>query len=114
MKVLIILNDPPYGTERSYNGLRLAKALQKAGAELSLFLLADVVNCANQGQEVATGFYNIGVMLGSLLRKGRVRVCGTCMKARGLSDDDLLEGAQRSTMDELAEMTAESDQVLVF
>ena len=27
MKILLILNDPPYGTERSYNGLRLAKAL---------------------------------------------------------------------------------------
>jgi hypothetical protein len=25
MKVLIVLNDPPYGTERSYNGIRLAK-----------------------------------------------------------------------------------------
>jgi uncharacterized protein involved in oxidation of intracellular sulfur len=29
MQVLIILNDPPYGTERSYNGLRLAGALAK-------------------------------------------------------------------------------------
>ena len=28
-KTLFILNDPPYGTERSYNGLRLAKAVSK-------------------------------------------------------------------------------------
>ena len=28
MKVLFILNDPPYGTERCYNALRLANALQ--------------------------------------------------------------------------------------
>jgi len=27
MKFLIVLNDPPYGTERSYNGLRLAGSL---------------------------------------------------------------------------------------
>ena len=26
MKTLLILNDPAYGTERSYNGLRLAGA----------------------------------------------------------------------------------------
>lgn len=26
MQVLLILNDPPYGTERCYNGLRLALA----------------------------------------------------------------------------------------
>ncbi len=114
MKVLVILNDPPYGTERSYNGLRLAKALMQAGNDLSVFLLADAVGCAKQGQKVPSGFYNIGVMLRSLLRKSQVRVCGTCMNARGLSDDDLLEGAQRSAMDELAEMTEESDQVLVF
>lgn len=29
MKQLLILNDPPYGTERSYNGLRLAGVLAK-------------------------------------------------------------------------------------
>ena len=29
MKALFILNDPPYGTERVYNGLRLADALLK-------------------------------------------------------------------------------------
>lgn len=30
-KTLFILNDPPYGTEGSYNGLRLAGALAKRG-----------------------------------------------------------------------------------
>lgn len=29
MKTLLILNDPPYGTERVYNALRLAHALLK-------------------------------------------------------------------------------------
>ena len=28
-KTLFILNDPPYGTERSFNGLRMAHALPK-------------------------------------------------------------------------------------
>jgi hypothetical protein len=32
MKVLFILNDPPYGTERVYNALRLAHALTKRDA----------------------------------------------------------------------------------
>lgn len=32
-KTLFILNDPPYGTERSYNALRLAGALSKRGNE---------------------------------------------------------------------------------
>ena len=29
MKALFIINDPPYGTERVYNALRLAHALAK-------------------------------------------------------------------------------------
>ena len=45
--VLIILNDPPYGTERSYNGLRLAKAVINEGANVTLFLMADAISCAS-------------------------------------------------------------------
>ncbi|WP_177418272.1 DsrE/DsrF/TusD sulfur relay family protein [endosymbiont of Lamellibrachia barhami] len=69
MNTLIILNDPPYGTERSYNGLRLAKALSKADAKVTLFLLADAVVCAKRGQKVPQGFYNIELMLKSIIRK---------------------------------------------
>jgi len=29
MNVLVIVNDPPYGTERAYNGLRLAISCAK-------------------------------------------------------------------------------------
>lgn len=29
MKVLIIINDAPYGTEKAYNALRLASQIQK-------------------------------------------------------------------------------------
>jgi len=41
MKFLMILNDPPYGTERVYNGLRLATNLlaKNEEAEVSVFLL---------------------------------------------------------------------------
>lgn len=41
MKFLVILNDPPYGTERSDNGLRLAMSLSKRqDTEIRLFLVA--------------------------------------------------------------------------
>lgn len=46
--------------------------------------------------------------------KGRVLLCGTCMDARGMTDVDFMEGAQRSTMDALAAATAEAEKVLVF
>jgi uncharacterized protein involved in oxidation of intracellular sulfur len=41
-------------------------------------------------------------------------MCGTCMDARGLAGDDMLEGSTRSTMDELAQATLAADKVLVF
>lgn len=114
MKTLLILNDPPYGTERSYNGLRLAKALAGEKVEVTVFLLADAVSCAKAGQKVPQGFYNLELMVKSVARQGKVLLCGTCMDARGLTDGELVEGAKRSTMKELAELTVAGDQVLVF
>ncbi len=114
MNILIILNDPPYGTERSYNGLRLAKALSNTDTKVTVFLMADAVICAKRGQKVPQGFYNIELMLNSIMRNGEVLLCGTCMDARGFTDDDIVQDAQRSTMQELAERTLAADKVLVF
>jgi uncharacterized protein involved in oxidation of intracellular sulfur len=117
MKTLFIVNDPPYGTERVYNGLRLAQALQKKEpqAELTVFLMADSVIAAKADQKTPEGYYNVERMLKRVLAgNGKVLLCGTCMDARGLDDAALMSGAQRSTMDELAAATAEADKVLVF
>lgn len=117
MKSLFILNDPPYGTERCYNALRVAHALLKKepGAEISVFLVADAVAAVGRGQKTPDGYYNMEHMLKRIIvGKGRVLVCGTCMDARGIKDDDLIAGAKRSTMDELAEETHAADKVLVF
>ena len=115
MKVLMILNDPPYGTERCYNGLRLAKAMQsKENVEVLVFLMADSVACAKHGQKVPQGYYNVELMIKGVVRKGRVLLCGTCMDARGLTDDEIIDGTKRSTMDELATLSIEADKVVVF
>lgn len=115
MKTLFILNDAPYGTERSYNGLRLARTLLKAGEEAKVFLIGDAAACAKRGQKVPQGFYNIGDMLGMVVRaSGEIGVCGTCIDARGIGDTDLVEGASRSTMDELTAWTQWADKVIVF
>ena len=114
-KTLFILNDAPYGNERVYNGLRLAGALAaRDGQSVRLFLMADAVGCAKDGQKVPEGYYNVQIMLGKLLRKGEVGLCGTCMDARGMRDDELIDGARRSTLAQLADWTAKADKVLVF
>lgn len=112
---LFILNDAPYGSERAYNALRLAGALAgREGERIQLFLLGDAVGCAKAGQKVAEGYYNVQVMLGKVLRKGQVALCGTCLDARGISETELIEGVKRGTMAQLAEWTAQTDKVLVF
>ncbi len=117
MKYLMIINDPPYGTERVYNALRLAHTLPKkdAEAEVSVFLMADAVLSAKAGQKTPDGYYNVERMLKRVIAaKGQVLLCGTCMDARGITDTEVMGGARRSTMEELAAETVAADKVLVF
>ncbi|MDO9112546.1 MAG: DsrE family protein [Polaromonas sp.] len=116
MNTLLILNDAPYGSERTYNGARLAGALaRQSGNEVRVFLIGDAAAAAHRLQKVPTGFYNLEVMLGSVVsHAGLIGVCGTCMDARGISVEDLLPGSHRSTLDELTQWTAWADKVLVF
>jgi len=113
----MILNDPPYGTERTYNGLRIALALAKSDPTITVmvFLMADAIVAAKSGQKTPDGYYNVERMLkGVLAGKGQVLLCGTCMDTRGLTDAEILSGVRRSTMPELATLSASAEKVLVF
>jgi uncharacterized protein involved in oxidation of intracellular sulfur len=116
VKYLIILNDAPYGSERSYNALRLASSLSKQeGASVSVFLMGDAAACSVAGQSTPNGYYNIERMLKGLAAKGaRIGICGSCMDARGIQPEFIAAGTKRSSMDELTAWTQEADKVLVF
>jgi uncharacterized protein involved in oxidation of intracellular sulfur len=112
---LFVLNDPPYGTERTYNGLRLAHAIAKKDreAQITVFLMADAVAAARRGQKTPDGYFNLERMLKRFATGAhKLLLCGTCMDARGLAEADLV--APRSSMDELAAETAAEDKTLVF
>jgi uncharacterized protein involved in oxidation of intracellular sulfur len=115
MNVLVIVNDQPYGSERPYNALRLATALSKReGVELRVFLFGDAVMCAIAGQQLPEGHYHLDRMLKPLIRRGEVACCGTCMDARGLEEAKLVEGARRSTLEELADWALWAERTLTF
>jgi uncharacterized protein involved in oxidation of intracellular sulfur len=116
MKMLIILNEPAYGNERTYNGLRLALSLAKAeDVELRVFLMGDSVTAAKPGQKTPEGYYNLERMLKGLATKGTaVGACGTCIDARGMTDERLVEDAHRSSMAELTTWTIWADKVITF
>ena len=116
-KLLPILNDPPYGTERSHNGLRLALSLAKApdvavGVQQSI---AVAVGCAIVGQRCPDGYYHLERILRGLVAKGAgVGACASCLDARGIADASLIEGVHRSSMAALTEWTLRTDKVLSF
>ncbi len=117
MTILIIINDPPYGTEKAYNAFRLANQLLKdhPGTEVNIFLLADAVICGLANQKTPEGYYNVGRMIKLFLAKrGKIKTCGTCMDARGISEQLLQNGVERGTMGELAQWTIEADKVITF
>ncbi|WP_268960656.1 DsrE/DsrF/TusD sulfur relay family protein [Rhodococcus xishaensis] len=117
MKYLFVLNDPPYGTERTFNGIRWARQMLESdpGNEVRVFNFADAVISVSAGQKVPTGYYNLAKMTSALVEKGGViGNCSACMDARGLSDDRLIDGVHRSSMAELAQWTAWADQVITL
>jgi len=117
MKILFIINDAPYGTEKAYNSLRMAMTIQKEDetAEVRIFLMADAATAALPNQNTPQGYYNIERMIKSVLLKGgKVKICGSCAEARGIKDLQLIEGTELSTMKELVQWTLESDKTLTF
>jgi uncharacterized protein involved in oxidation of intracellular sulfur len=116
-KVIILVNDAPYGTEKAYNALRLAMQIQKdyENTDLCVFLMADAVICALPNQNTPNGYYNIERMVRAvILKNGKVKLCGSCAEARGLKELILVEGAELSTMKELTQLTMECDKMVTF
>jgi uncharacterized protein involved in oxidation of intracellular sulfur len=115
MNELIVINDPPYGTERAYNALRLARSLIIEGETVHVFLMGDAVGCALKDQRLPDGYYKLDRMIASILAKdGEVAACGTCMDARGFREEMFVPGARRSGLDELTKWVIWADKVLTF
>jgi len=117
-KILIIVNDAPYGSEKAYNAFRLAMNMIKYHSEkieIKIFLLADAVFCALPNQVTADGYYNIERMLKYIVKRGgEVKACGVCAEARGIDKLPFQEGVQLSNMEEFSQWTVSCDKVLTF
>jgi uncharacterized protein involved in oxidation of intracellular sulfur len=116
MNVLVIINGAAYGSELPFNGLRLAGTLAKRdGVHVRVFLMGDAIVSALAGQQVPDGYYHLDRMVSGVLRKGgEVACCGTCMDARAIEEKQFVEGAVRSSMEELADWTLEADRIVTF
>lgn len=98
--------------ERATAGRIFGPAPRHGGASV---LAGDAVGCAIAGQKVPDGYYHLDRMIESAARHGaEVGCCGTCLDARGITDEVLVKGAHRSTLEELTDWTLWADQVMTF
>lgn len=118
MKILIILNREPYdNTDVTWNALRLADTLNKKGEEVRIFLMNDAVDLAREVCKPPQNYdHDLSNMLKELIAKGVVvKVCGTCMARCGIfKNHPYFDGAEKSTMDALANWVIDSDKVMSF
>ncbi len=118
MKTLLIFNRQPYdGTDVAWNGLRLAGKLAENSHEVRIFLMNDAVDLARESCKPPAAYdQDLVQMLKDLIARGvQVQVCGTCMARCGLHrNEPYYPGAEKSTMQALAEWVADSDRVLTF
>ena len=118
MKALIIFNREPYdNTDVTWNGLRLAETLRKKGQEVRIFLMNDSVDMARDACKPPERYdQDLSQMLKDLISNGvPVKVCGTCMNRCGIyKNHPYFDGAEKSTMGELADWVVDSDKVLTF
>jgi uncharacterized protein involved in oxidation of intracellular sulfur len=115
MQFLFVLHDPPYGTERTYNGIRWARELLTNGSanEVKIFLIGDAVGAVSPGQRTPDGYYNLEKMIrGFVEHGGVVGCCGSCLDARAIDDAKLVKGAHRSSMKELGGWTEWADSTI--
>ncbi|UCC33896.1 MAG: DsrE family protein [Candidatus Bathyarchaeota archaeon] len=116
--ITILLQSAPYGEEKIWNALRLARALITAtiGLNVNIFLTGDAVTTMKKDQKPPQGYYNLGEMLEDLIKRDvKVVACRTCLAARGLTKDELIEGAKvGTTVGDLAKWVKESQKVLAF
>lgn len=112
---MFIFSDSPYGSQRAYNGLRLALALSRKAMTVRVFLLGDGVTCALVGPAPANPEYYPQEMLQSIAdANNEIAACRTCLDARGFMQRSLIPAVREGTLDQLVEWTEEAEKVLSF
>lgn len=116
-KLLYILNDSPYGGEKTFNALRFALALKEEhnqDVEMKIFCFSNAVLSGLKGQNPKEGA-NVQEVLAILTGLGvEVKLCTTCTNARAISKQPLIEGVSLGTLADVAEWTLWADKVLTF
>ncbi|MFX0137889.1 MAG: DsrE/DsrF/TusD sulfur relay family protein [Candidatus Hodarchaeota archaeon] len=108
----IIIADGAYTSERPYTMLRFAYTALLEGHKINIFLVEDGIFVGKRNQDPST-YDNVGKWMIDVITEGaNLKACGVCMKARGLSEDELIDGIEKTTMNGLVKMCEEADNIL--
>jgi tRNA 2-thiouridine synthesizing protein D len=108
----VIIGDGAYTKERPYTMLRFAYTALLEEHKVNIFLVEDGIFVGKKNQDPST-YDNVGKWMTDVISEGAiVKACGVCMKARGLSEDSLMDGITKTTMNGLVEMCEEADNIL--
>ena len=111
-KVLIVLSCGTDNPNRATRALFFAMVAKKEGKETAVFLLDEAVYLAKKGiienVQAATGDKADDHMAFLQEYSVPVLVCTPCAVSRGISGEDLIEGAKMATGDKLITMACES------
>lgn len=108
----IIIADGAYTKERPFTMLRFAYTALLEDHRINIFLVEDGIFVGKKNQD-PSAYDNVGKWMKDVISEGAtVKACGACMKARGITEDELIEGIKKTTMNGLVEMCVEADNVL--
>lgn len=76
MKLLLVLNERPYGRGVIWNALRLAEAALSGGSQIRIYLVSDAVTAAAKNGKPEAAKFDIAARLEELAGRGAaIKIC---------------------------------------
>ena len=108
----IVIADGPYTKERPYTMLRFAYTALLEDHKINIFLVEDGIFVGKKKQDPST-YDNLEKWMKDIISEGaNVKACAVCMKARGMPEEELIEGIKKTTMNGFVDMCVEADKIL--
>ena len=108
----IAICDGAYTSERPFTMLRFAYTALLEEHKVNIFLVEDGIFVGKKNQDPTT-YDNLGKWMTDVITEGAiVKACAVCMRARGISKDELINGIEKTSMNGFVEMCEEADNVI--
>jgi tRNA 2-thiouridine synthesizing protein D len=113
-QIAIMIFESPYGREKVYTAMRFALTALTDGHQVTIILIQDGIFVGKKDQK-PSDYPNLAEYLQNAIDQGlKVIACGVCCNARGVKQDDFIDGITIVGMHEIVQAVTESDKTLTF